>query len=95
MHCSELVYVTKKVVEEFTTKLAKVMGSLKMAPGTTAGAQVVASVSVKERNKIAQLVDAFVTASGNVRAGSKLSSRIGALYSATALTVKNDNSILN
>jgi succinate-semialdehyde dehydrogenase / glutarate-semialdehyde dehydrogenase len=34
------------------------MAALKMAAGTSAGAQLGASVSVKERNKIAELVDA-------------------------------------
>jgi succinate-semialdehyde dehydrogenase/glutarate-semialdehyde dehydrogenase len=88
-------YVAKEVADEFTTKLAKAMGDLKMAPGTTAGAQLGASVSVKERNKIAELVDASVTAGGQVKTGGKLPSGAGAFYPATVLTVKNDNPILN
>ena len=88
-------YVAKEVAEEFTTKLAKAMGDLKMAPGTTAGAQLGASVSVKERNKIAELVDASVTAGGQVKTGGKSPAGIGAFYPATVLTVKNDNPILN
>jgi succinate-semialdehyde dehydrogenase/glutarate-semialdehyde dehydrogenase len=87
-------YIAKEVAEEFTTKLAKVMGDLKMAPGTTTGAQLGASVSVKERNKIAELVDASVTAGGQVKTGGKSPAGIGAFYPATVLIVKNDNPIL-
>jgi len=88
-------YVAKEVAEEFTTKLAKAMGDLKMAAGTKAGAQLGASVSVKERNKIAELVDASVTAGGQVKTGGKTPAGVGAFYPATVLTVKNDNPILN
>jgi succinate-semialdehyde dehydrogenase/glutarate-semialdehyde dehydrogenase len=88
-------YVAKEVADAFTTKLAKAMGDLKMAPGVTAGAQLGASVSVKERNKIAELVDASVTAGGQVETGGKSPSGAGAFYPATVLTVKNDNPILN
>jgi succinate-semialdehyde dehydrogenase/glutarate-semialdehyde dehydrogenase len=88
-------YVAKEVADEFTTKLAKAMSDLKMAPGTTAGAQLGASVSVKERNKIAELVDASVTAGGQVKTGGKSPAGVGAFYPATVLTVKNDNPILN
>jgi succinate-semialdehyde dehydrogenase/glutarate-semialdehyde dehydrogenase len=88
-------YVAKEVAEEFTTKLAKAMGDLKMAPGVTAGAQLGASVSVKERDKIAELVDTSVTAGGQVKTGGKSPAGVGAFYPATVLTVKNDNPILN
>jgi succinate-semialdehyde dehydrogenase/glutarate-semialdehyde dehydrogenase len=88
-------YVAKEVADEFTTKLSKAMGDLKMAPGTTAGAQLGASVSVKERNKIAELVDASITAGGQVKTGGKSPAGVGAFYPATVLTVKNDNPILN
>jgi succinate-semialdehyde dehydrogenase/glutarate-semialdehyde dehydrogenase len=88
-------YVAKEVAEEFTTKLAKAMGDLKMAPGVTAGAQLGASVSVKERNKIAELVNASVTAGGQVKTGGESPAGVGAFYPATVLTVKNDNLILN
>jgi succinate-semialdehyde dehydrogenase/glutarate-semialdehyde dehydrogenase len=88
-------YVAKEVADEFTTKLAKAMGDLKMAPGVTAGAQLGASVSVKERNKIAELVDTSVTAGGQVKTGGKSPEGVGAFYPATVLTVKNNNPILN
>ena len=88
-------YVAREVADDFTTKLAKAMSDLKMAPGVTAGAQLGASVSVKERNKIAELVDASVTAGGQVKTGGKSPAGVGAFYPATVLTVKNDNPILN
>jgi succinate-semialdehyde dehydrogenase/glutarate-semialdehyde dehydrogenase len=87
-------YVAKEVADEFTTKLAKAMGDLKMAPGVTAGAQLGASVSVKERNKIAELVDTSITAGGQVKTGGRSPAGIGAFYPATVLAVKNDNPIL-
>jgi len=88
-------YVAKEVADEFTTKLAKAMGDLKIAAGTTEGAQLGASVSVKERNKIAELVDASVGAGGQLKTGGKSPTGVGAFYPATVLTVKNDNPILN
>jgi len=87
-------YVANEVADEFTTKLAKAMGELKMAPGTRAGAQLGASVSVKERNKIADLVDSSVAAGGAVKTGGKSPVGAGAFYPATVLSVKNDNPIL-
>jgi succinate-semialdehyde dehydrogenase / glutarate-semialdehyde dehydrogenase len=87
-------YVAKEVADEFTEKLSKAMGSLKMAPGVTAGAQLGASVSVKERNKIAELVETSVAAGGAIKTGGKSPTGAGAFYPATVLTVKNDNPIL-
>ena len=87
-------YVAKEVADEFTEKLTKAMGGLKMAPGTSSGAQLGASVSVKERNKIADLVDSSVAAGGDVKTGGKSPVGIGAFYPATVISVKNDNPIL-
>jgi len=88
-------YVAKEVADEFTEKLTKAMGSLKMAAGTLSGAQLGASVSVKERNKIAELVDSSVAAGGVVKTGGKSPTGTGAFYPATVLSVKNDNPILS
>jgi succinate-semialdehyde dehydrogenase/glutarate-semialdehyde dehydrogenase len=88
-------YVAKEVAEEFTEKLTKAMGGLKMAVGTSSGAQLGASVSVKERNKIAELVDSSVAAGGAVKTGGKAPTGAGAFYPATVLSVKNDNPILS
>ncbi len=87
-------YVAKEIANDFTEKLTKAMGGLKMADGTSSGAQLGASVSVKERNKIAELVDSSVAAGGEVKTGGKLPAGAGAFYPATVLSVDNDNPIL-
>lgn len=87
-------YVAEEIANDFTEKLTKAMGGLKMAPGTSSGAQLGASVSVKERNKIAELVDSSVAAGGDVKTGGKSPVGAGAFYPATVISVKNDNPIL-
>jgi succinate-semialdehyde dehydrogenase/glutarate-semialdehyde dehydrogenase len=87
-------YVAKELANEFTEKLTKAMGALKLAPGLEAGAQLGASVSVKERNKIAQLVDDSVTNGAKINVGGKSIEGNGAFYPATVLTVSKDNPIL-
>jgi succinate-semialdehyde dehydrogenase/glutarate-semialdehyde dehydrogenase len=87
-------YVAKEIADEFTTKLTNAMAALKMASGTSAGAQLGASVSVKERNKIAELVDASVASGAQIKTGGKTPAGTGAFYPATVLTVKSDNPIL-
>ena len=87
-------YVAKEIANDFTEKLTKAMGGLKMAAGTSSGAQLGASVSVKERNKIAELVDSSVAAGGAIKTGGKSPIGTGAFYPATVLSVKKDNPIL-
>ncbi len=87
-------YVAKEIANDFTEKLTKAMDGLKMAAGTSSGAQLGASVSVKERNKIAELVDLSVAAGGDVKTGGKSPAGAGAFYPATVLSVKSDNPIL-
>ena len=87
--------VAKSVAEEFTTKFAKAMGALKLAPGLEAGAQLGASVSIKERNKIADLVSAAVKAGGKLILGGTTPEGVGAFYPATVVSVDKDNAILN
>jgi succinate-semialdehyde dehydrogenase / glutarate-semialdehyde dehydrogenase len=87
--------VAKSVAEEFTSKFAKAMGALKVAPGLEAGAQLGASVSIKERNKIAELVDQSVASGGKIELGGKTPDGAGAFYPATVISVKKDNPILN
>ena len=87
--------VAKSVAEEFTTKFAKAMGALKLAPGLEDGAQLGASVSIKERNKIADLVSAAVKAGGKLILGGKTPEGVGAFYPATVVTVDKTNPILN
>jgi succinate-semialdehyde dehydrogenase/glutarate-semialdehyde dehydrogenase len=87
-------YVAKELASEFTEKLTKAMGALKVAPGLEAGAQLGASVSVKERNKIAQLVEDSVAKGAKINVGGKSIDGGGAFYPATVLTVSKDNPIL-
>ena len=87
--------VAKSVAEEFTTKFAKAMGALKLAPGLGDGAQLGASVSIKERNKIADLVSAAVKAGGKLLLGGTTPDGVGAFYPATVVTVDKTNPILN
>ena len=87
--------VAKSVAEEFTTKFSKAMGALKLAPGLDEGAQLGASVSIKERNKIADLVSAAVKAGGKLLLGGTTPDGVGAFYPATVVTVDKTNPILN
>ena len=87
-------YVASKVAEEFTKKLTTAMASLKMADGLSEGAQLGASVSKRERDKIAELVDASVTAGADLKLGGVIPEGDGAFYPATVLAVTKDNPIL-
>jgi succinate-semialdehyde dehydrogenase/glutarate-semialdehyde dehydrogenase len=87
-------FVARKVAEEFTTKFAAAMSALKMAPGLDDGAQLGASVSMKERNKIAELVDASVKSGGKLITGGKTPEGDGAFYPATVISVDKNNEIL-
>ena len=88
------IFVARKVAKEFTEKFSKAMSSLVMAPGMTEGAQLGASVSIKERNKIADLVDSAIKSGAKIETGGKLPSGPGAFYPATVLTVEKTNEIL-
>ena len=87
-------YVASNVAEEFTTKLTTAMASLKMADGLSEGAQLGASVSKRERDKIAELVDASVMAGADLKLGGVIPDGDGAFYPATVLAVRKDNPIL-
>jgi succinate-semialdehyde dehydrogenase/glutarate-semialdehyde dehydrogenase len=87
-------YVASEIADEFTTKLSKAMSELKMASGVTTGAQLGASVSVKERDKIASLVENSISNGAQIKTGGKSPAGDGAFYPATVLTVNKDNPIL-
>jgi succinate-semialdehyde dehydrogenase/glutarate-semialdehyde dehydrogenase len=87
-------YVASEVADEFTNKLSKAMSELKMASGITPGAQLGASVSVKERDKIASLVENSISNGAQIKTGGKSPEGTGAFYPATVLTVNKDNPIL-
>jgi len=87
-------YVARAVADEFIAKFTVAMGELVVAAGLKAGAQLGASVSIKERNKIAELVDTSVASGAEIKIGGKVPDTEGAFYPATVLKVKNDNMIL-
>ncbi len=89
------VYVQRPVAKEFMEKFAAAMGAFVMGRGRDAGVQLGASVSVKERNKIAELVDNSVKAGAKVLTGGKMPEGPGAFYPATVLEVDQQAEILN
>jgi len=89
------VYVQKSVADQFIKEFSQAMSQLKMGKGTDAGTQLGASVSIKERNKIAELVDAAVKAGGKLHTGGTTPEGTGAFYPATVISVDKNNDILN
>ena len=89
------IYVQRSVAKEFMEKFAAAMGSFVMGRGRDAGIQLGASVSVKERNKIAELVDNSIKAGAKVLTGGKTPDGPGAFYPATVLEVDKKAEILN
>lgn len=89
------IYVQRPVAKEFMEKFAAEMGSFVMGRGRDAGIQLGASVSVKERNKIAELVDNSIKAGAKVLTGGKTPDGPGAFYPATVLEVDKSAEILN
>jgi succinate-semialdehyde dehydrogenase/glutarate-semialdehyde dehydrogenase len=89
------VYVQKKIAEQFTREFSHAMSQLTMGKGTAAGVQLGASVSIKERNKIAELVDAAVKSGGKIHTGGTTPAGEGAFYPATVISVDKTNDILN
>jgi succinate-semialdehyde dehydrogenase/glutarate-semialdehyde dehydrogenase len=89
------IYVQRPVAKEFTEKFAAAMGAFVMGCGRDAGVQLGASVSVKERNKIAELVDNSIKAGAKVLTGGKTPDGPGAFYPATVLEVDKAAEILN
>jgi succinate-semialdehyde dehydrogenase/glutarate-semialdehyde dehydrogenase len=88
------VYVQRPVAQEFVAEFSKAMGALVMGKGTDSGVQLGASVSMKERNKIAELVTNAVKAGAKVITGGTTPAGDGAFYPATVITCEKDNDIL-
>lgn len=88
------IYVQRPVAEQFIAEFTKAMAGLVVGPGLSDGVQLGASVSMKERNKIAALVDTAVSEGGKVSTGGTTPEGPGAFYPATVLTVESTNSIL-
>ena len=89
------IYVQRPIAEKFIAELTKSMSAFVVGRGTDATTTLGASVSVKERNKIAELVDQAIAAGAKVETGGKTPDGVGAFYPATVLSVAKDNPILN
>lgn len=89
------IYVQRPVADKFIAEFTKAMAGLVVGPGLSDGVQLGASVSMKERNKIAALVDTAVSEGGTLFTGGKTPVGPGAFYPATVLTVERTNSILS
>ena len=89
------IYVQRPVAKEFMEKFAAAMGAFVMGRGRDAGVQLGASVSIKERNKIAELVDNSIKAGAKVLTGGKTPDGPGAFYPATVIEVDKQAEILN
>lgn len=88
------IYVQRPIAEKFTAEFTKAMDALHMGSPLESGVNLGASVSLKERDKIASLVDMAVKQGGLVMTGGKIPDGAGAFYPATVITVKSDNEIL-
>ena len=89
------IFVQKSVADQFTKEFSQAMSQLKMGKGTDTGIQLGASVSITERNKIAELVDAAVESGGKIHTGGTTPDGDGAFYPATVISVDKTNDILN
>ncbi len=88
------IYVQRGISEEFIAQMTKSMSGFVMGRGTESTTTLGASVSMKERNKIAELVDQSVAAGAKVEVGGVKPEGAGAFYPATVLIVEKDNPIL-
>lgn len=87
-------YVSRSIADEFSSRLTRAMARIRMAPGLVEGAGLGASVSIGERDKIADLVDASVASGAKVLIGGTKPEGAGAFYPPTVLTMASDNPIL-
>lgn len=88
------IYVQRPIAEKLTAELTKAMEALHMGAPLESGMNLGASVSIKERDKIAGLVEMAVAQGGLVMTGGKVPAGAGAFYPATVISVKSDNEIL-
>ena len=88
------IFVQKGIAEDFIAAFTKAMDAFVMGRGTDEGVTLGAYVSIKERDKIADLVDEAIKNGAAVRTGGKKPEGNGAFYPATVMTVDKYNSIL-
>ena len=89
------IYVQRPIADAFIIELTKSMSAFVMGRGTDVTTTLGASVSMKERNKIAEIVDESIAAGAAVKVGGVKPDGHGAFYPATVLTVEKNNPILN
>ncbi|MEJ1088050.1 NAD-dependent succinate-semialdehyde dehydrogenase [Microbacterium sp. Mu-80] len=87
-------YAARAVAEEFSRRLSEAMASVAVGPALDSTSQLGASVSLAERDKIADLVDEAITKGGDALVGGSTPDGSGAFYPATVLRVAADNPIL-
>ena len=88
------IYVARSIGDKFIVEFAKAMAAMTMGVGRNAGTTLGASVSIKERNKIAELVDQAKSRGAKVHTGATTPDGPGAFYPATVLEVSKDDAIL-
>ena len=89
------IYVQRAIADRFIAEFTKSMSAFVMGRGIDATTTLGASVSMKERNKIAEIVDESIAAGAKVKVGGTKPDGDGAFYPATVLTVEKDNPILH
>ena len=88
------IYVARSIGDKFIAEFAKAMAAMKMGVGRESGITLGASVSIKERNKIAELVDGARARGAKVHTGGKTPDGAGAFYPPTVLEVDKADEIL-
>ena len=88
------ICVARSIGDRFIAEFAKAMSSMKMGVGRESGVTLGASVSLKERNKIAELVDGATSRGAKVHTGGTTPEGPGAFYPPTVIEVSKDDEIL-
>ncbi len=88
------IYVARSIGDRFIAEFAKAMSSMKMGVGRESGVTLGASVSLKERNKIAELVDGATSRGAKVHTCGTTPEGPGAFYPPTVIEVSKDDEIL-
>jgi succinate-semialdehyde dehydrogenase/glutarate-semialdehyde dehydrogenase len=88
------IYVARSIGDKFIAEFAKAMAAMKMGVGREAGITLGASVSMKERNKIAELVEGAKSRGAKVHTGATTPEGEGAFYPATVIEVEKSDEIL-
>lgn len=78
-------YVHAAVADQFTEKLTKAVGRLKMGPGLETDSDIGSLVSVHERDKVSEIVDKAIAAGASATIGGDVPSGAGAFYPPTVL----------